>query len=63
MLGQIWWVGTMCAAFVSLVAKLYPHFTVTEILFASIPVGTIGGAWVSYLVSCIFNEIRYVCPV
>eukprot|EP01138_Halocafeteria_seosinensis_P008808 gb/GECG01009003.1/.p1 GENE.gb/GECG01009003.1/~~gb/GECG01009003.1/.p1 ORF type:complete len:839 (+),score=58.98 gb/GECG01009003.1/:1-2517(+) len=57
MLGILWWIGTMCAAFAALTGKLYPRFTLTEILFASIPVGTIGGAWATYLVSCLLNEI------
>eukprot|EP01138_Halocafeteria_seosinensis_P008549 gb/GECG01008738.1/.p1 GENE.gb/GECG01008738.1/~~gb/GECG01008738.1/.p1 ORF type:complete len:849 (+),score=62.00 gb/GECG01008738.1/:1-2547(+) len=58
--GTLWWLGTIAVAFIVLTGKLYPRFTLTEVFFASIPVGTIGGAWITFLVSCLLHEISFM---
>lgn len=50
--GVVWHASMVVAAFVVLVARLAPRLTLPELLAASVPVGTIAGAWVIYLLAC-----------
>jgi len=58
--GVAWWLFTCLCAFVVLVAKTRPHLSLDEIAFASIPVGTIFAGWITFLASCLLNELGYV---
>jgi hypothetical protein len=59
MLGIIWYFGTIVAAFIWLLGSpLYPRLTVGELVAASIPVGTIGAAWIAFLIACLLSALR-----
>ena len=49
---------TLAVAFMVLTVHLYPQLTLTELAFAAIPVGSIGGAWLFYLVAMLLNFLR-----
>ena len=55
--GVGWWLLTLLCAFVVLTARTSPYLSLTEIALATIPVGTIAAAWITYLVSCLLNEL------
>ena len=58
MWGTLWYLATIVAAFVWLLGSgLASRLSIGELLFASIPVGTIGGAWVVFLVSCLLSQL------
>jgi hypothetical protein len=58
MLGELWYAGTIAAAFVVMLARTWPRLTLAEIAASSIPVGTIGGAWIVYLVAVLLSNIE-----
>lgn len=58
MLGLVWYASTIVTAFVFLLNNIYPRLTLVEILLASIPVGTIGGAWIALAFSALFGTIK-----
>jgi hypothetical protein len=45
-------------AFMVLVAQLSPHLSLLELGFAAIPVGSIGGAWLFFLVTMLLSFLR-----
>lgn len=49
---------TVLLAFMVLMVHLHPQLTMTELAFAAIPVGSIGGAWLFFLVSMLLNFLR-----
>lgn len=49
---------TLVLAFMILMVHLHPQFSATELAFAAIPVGSIGGAWLFFLVSMLLNFLR-----
>lgn len=49
---------TLLLAFMVLTTHLYPTLSLTEIAFASVPVGTIGGAWIFFLITMLLNFLR-----
>ena len=51
---------TVLLAFMVLMVHLHPQLTMTELAFAAIPVGSIGGAWLFFLVSMLLNFLRSV---
>lgn len=51
---------TLALAFMVLATHLSPQLTLTEIVCIAIPVGTVGGAWVFYIVSALINFLRLV---
>ena len=55
--GVAWWLMTVGCAFVVLTARTHPHLSLLEISFASVPVGTIFAAWITFLCSCLLNEL------
>ena len=58
MWGVVWYVGTLLAAFTWLLGtSLAQKLTIGELLFASIPVGTIGGAWLVFLTACMLSQL------
>ena len=57
-LGLAWYLGSLVAAFVWLLdSTLAPKLTLAELAFAAIPVGTIGGAWLVFLVACALSQL------
>ena len=58
MLGLLWYGSTIAGALVFLLASVYPRFTVAECVLASVPVGTLFGAWATLVAACVFGEIR-----
>jgi hypothetical protein len=54
---------TILLAFMVLMVHLHPQLTMTELAFAAIPVGSIGGAWLFFLVSMLLNFLRCAVPV
>jgi hypothetical protein len=55
--GVAWWLFTCLCAFVVLIAKTRPYLSFEEIAFASVPVGTIFAGWITFLASCLLNEL------
>lgn len=45
-------------AFMVLTTHLYPQLTLTELAFAAIPVGSVGAAWLFFLVATLLNFLR-----
>ena len=58
MLGLLWYAYTILAAFVFLLGNIYPRLTLVEIALASVPVGTIGGAWLAFSFTALFSTIK-----
>lgn len=57
-LGLLWYFATLAAAFVYLMASpLSKLMSFTEIVVASIPLGTIAGAWVVYFVASLISNL------
>ncbi len=42
-------------AFMTLVVHLSPHLTLVELAAASVPVGSVGGAWLFFLGTMLLN--------
>ncbi len=60
-LGLLWYFATLVAAFVYLVGSpLSKLLSPTELLWASVPLGTIAGAWITYFVASLISSIRCV---
>ena len=57
-MGMFIYAWTLLVSFMVMTVHLYPQLTLTEILFASIPVGAIGGAWLFFLVCVLLNFLR-----
>lgn len=61
MIGLLWYFSTIVAAYVYLLgSRLGSLMTPTEAVFAAIPVGTIGGAWVVYFVASLISNLGCV---
>jgi hypothetical protein len=61
MIGLLWYFSTIVAAYVYLLgSRLGNLITPTEAVFAAIPVGTIGGAWVVYFVASLISNLGCV---
>jgi hypothetical protein len=58
MLGVMWYGFTLASAFVLLVARIGPRLSFGELALASVPVGTIGGAWLFYLCACLLSNME-----
>jgi hypothetical protein len=58
MLGVLWYFATLVVAFIVLVARLGSRLSLIEAVTAAVPVGTIGGAWLFYLVSCLLSAME-----
>jgi hypothetical protein len=58
MLGLLWYAASIGVAFVVLLARTWPRLTLAEIAAASLPVGTIGGAWIVYLTAVLLSNIE-----
>ena len=58
MLGVWWYLSTLVGAFIWLVGSpLSEHLGLSELAAAAVPVGTIGSAWVIYLVACALGSL------
>jgi hypothetical protein len=57
MLGELWYFATLAATFVVLVARLSPRLSLPEIVAATVAVGSIGPAWIVYIISCLTSAI------
>ncbi len=57
MLAELWYLQTLVAAFVVLVARLGSALTLPELVAASVAVGTIIPAWIVYIVACLTSAI------
>lgn len=53
-----WW--SLLVAFMALTVHLYPQLTITELAFAAIPVGAVGGAWLFFLITLLLNFLGWV---
>ena len=58
MLGVAAYGASIGLALMVLTVHLYPSLRFTEIAVASLVVGTLGGAWLTFLVSALINFLR-----
>ena len=56
---QLLYVSTIVVSFLVLVTHLSPHLTLCELAVASVPVGTIAGAWLLFLMSMLLSFLGY----
>ncbi len=58
MLGLVWFLGTVCGAFMYLMGSpLASVLNVAELAAAAVPVGAIFAAWVVYLVAALSSNL------
>jgi hypothetical protein len=58
MLGLLWYFATVFAAYVYILgSRLGSLISPTEAVFAAVPLGTIGGAWIVYFVASLISNL------
>ncbi len=57
MLGLLFYLATLAAAFVAVVARLAPRLSLVELIAVSVAVGSIVPAWIIYIIACLTSAL------